>query len=171
MNGGGSVMPIRVTTRHGEGFDLHIDSPEPAKSPYAAFFGEQYVQKVLAFYKELGVTSAMWTTPATQPPEWFEPFKPLEYLLEINEDRVIAYVDELTWSGYLHGKCNSFLFSRRPIEYEIASVLVRTPIRKEEVKEVRLFRATRTDRCVLVETKPMVDCRRGAEAGRTSHAS
>jgi hypothetical protein len=128
---------------------------DPAKSPYANFFGYDYVRKIAAFYDELGIKSAIWTTPVTQaPPEFFEADKPVEYLLEINEDRVIAYVNELTWSPYLHGMRSHFEYSRTPIQYQMTSVLVATPIRKQEIKEFRRYRRTMTGHCELVEAKP-----------------
>ena len=101
-------MSILVLTRHGEGFDILTHKIDPAKSPYARFFGERYVRKISSFYAELGTCSVMWTRPISQPFEAFEPDKAIEYLLEIPETRVIAFVDELTWSGYLHGKYKSF---------------------------------------------------------------
>jgi hypothetical protein len=147
-------MFIRVTTRHGQDFDIHAAVIDPAKSPYARSFHEDVYQwKVRAFYAELGVSSAMWTTPDSQAfPKAFEPHKPIEYLLEVEEERVIAYVDEMTWSPYLHGMRPRFEYSRTPKWYENTSVLVATPIRTAEVKEIRRYRPTRTGHCQLVET-------------------
>jgi hypothetical protein len=152
-------MSIQVLTRHGEEFDILTDKIDPTKSHYARFFGNNYVTKISAFYAELGTRAVMWTRPISQPFDAFEPSKSIEYLLEIPETRVVAFVDELTWSAYLHGKCKSFRYSRLPIQYESTSVLVTTPIKREEVKEVRQYRASPTGHCELVKTQPFVFCR------------
>jgi hypothetical protein len=143
-------MPIRVITRHGDGFDIYSATIDPAKSPYANCVAN-YTQKILDFYSQLGVTSAQWT--ATWEPEFIEADKHFEYLLELTEDRVIAYVDEQSWSSFLFGKTNSFEYSRTPMQYEYTSVLVTPPIRREEAKELRRYSRTNTGHCKLEERK------------------
>src|SRR5262249_40788157 len=107
-----------------------------------------------ALYAQLGIESAIWAWPEHQLPEFFESGKPLEYLLEIEEHRIIAYVDEVTWSPYLNDKAEAFKFSRTPKAFEITSILVAPPIKGEEVKEVRRYCASATGHCHLVESIP-----------------
>jgi hypothetical protein len=82
----------------------------------------------------------IWTTPAETHPAYLEFSNTLEYLLEISDDRIIAYVDELTWSNYLMGKADAFKYSTLPQNYAIMSILVACPIRKHEVKAIRRYR-------------------------------
>jgi hypothetical protein len=143
-------MPIRVTTRHDGGFDILTDTIDPAKSSYARTVPD-YVQKITRFYTELGVKSAVWT--AAWQPEFLESDKPVEYLLELSENRVIAYVDEETWSAYLFGRRRDFVYSRTPAQYRFTSVLVAVPVRREEVKKLRRYTSTATGHCRLQEEK------------------
>ena len=64
------------------------------------------------------------------------------YLLEVNEDRIVAYVDETTWSDYLYDRRETFDYSATATQYGITSILVATPITKAEVKAVRRYRRT-----------------------------
>jgi hypothetical protein len=147
-------MPIRVTTRHDDGFDILTDRIDPEKSPYARTV-PGYLQKIKRFYTELGVASAMWT--AAWQPEFFETDKPLEYLLELSEHRVIAYVDEETWSPYLFGKRHDFVYSLTPVQYEFTSVLVAVPVKREEVKKLRRYTSDASGHCILQEEKNGVE--------------
>lgn len=150
-------MSLLLATRHSEDFDIHTGFVDPARSPYVATFGDKYFQKVREFYNRLGVNSAIWAVPISQAFEFFEFDKPLEYRLEVQEDRVIAYVEEWTWSEYLQGRRTDFQYSLVPIAYERASVLVAPPLTQEEIKEVRRYRASASGRCELVETRQYRD--------------
>ncbi len=133
-------MTIRVTTRHCEGFDICAQTVDSSKSPYARAQPD-YVAKVTAFYQQLGVDSAIWTTPEAEPLKYLETCKPVEYVLEVDERRVIAYVDESTWSDYLYGKRGDFTFSKTPVQYEVTSILVSPPVTPAEVKARRRYRS------------------------------
>jgi hypothetical protein len=162
-------MVIRVWTRHCEDFDVLTEMIDPAQSPYARTV-PGYVEKVSRFYRELGVTSAMWT--AAWQPEFLEPEKPVEYLLELSEKRVIAYVDEETWSPYVFGKRLDFVYSRTPAQYRFTSVLVAVPIRREEVKELRRYTSTATGHCRLQDEKSGVALQRFFDSiCRTRHCT
>jgi hypothetical protein len=150
-------MAIRVTTRHGEDFDVLTELIDPTKSPYAESVND-YGRKIADFYGELRVKSALWT--AAWQPEFFETDKPVEYLLELSEDRVIAYVDEQTWSPYLFGQRTDFVYSRTPVHYAMTSVLVAPPITREEVKEFRRYSRTSTGHCKLEGKKSGIELQR-----------
>src|SRR5262249_36097815 len=66
----------------------------------------------------------------------------------------VAYVNERTWSDFLHGTRATFTYSCSPQSYEITSILVAVPIKSEEVKEVRRYGCSKTGHCQLVETMP-----------------
>lgn len=145
---------IRVTTRHPERFNILSVDIDPARSLYAEG-NDHYASKVKTLYAELGVQTAIWTTPVEQPLEFLEPGKPIEYLLEIESRRVIAYVDEMTWSHFLCDQRKTFHYSRTPVTYEVTSILVAAPIKREEVKEFRRYVRSSTGHCVLVERKQL----------------
>ncbi len=150
-------MALRVTTRHDEKFDVLTEIIDPTKSPYAESVND-YVRKVKAFYAVLGVKCAIWT--AAWQPEFFETDKPVEYLLELSEERVIAYVDEQTWSAYLFGQGTDCEYSRTPVQYAMTSVLVAPPIKSEEVKEFRRYSRTNTGHCKLEDRKTGIELQR-----------
>ena len=136
-----AAMMVQLTTRHSEDFDIHTETVDPALSSYVQEVRD-YASRVTAFYSQLGVRSAIWTVPASQRPESLETIKPVEFLLELAEDRIVAYVDESTWSDYLADKRGSFDYSTTPMQYKMTSILVATPITKAEVKAVRRYRCT-----------------------------
>ena len=61
-------------------------------------------------------------------------------MLEVDEGRVIAYLDERTWSDYLYGKRVDFTFCTTPTQYEMTSILIHPPVRTTEVKARRRYR-------------------------------
>lgn len=133
-------MQIRVLTRHSEDFDIYTKRVDPAKSSYAHI--SNYTLKVTAFYQQLGIRSAIWATPESEPFRFLEIEKDIEYVLEVHESRVVAYVDEPTWSAYLYGNRDAFEHSTTPQGYESTSLIIPTPIRKDEVKAMRRYRRT-----------------------------
>ena len=149
-------MLIELITRHAPDFDLISAGIDPGKSPYAPYVGDQYARRITAFYNDIGVTSAVWTWPSSQPPQFFEPCKPIEYVLDVDETRVIAYVDEDTWSPYLFGKRSSFNYSRCPVKYPITSMLIESPVRIEEIREIRRYRVNDHGQGLLEETRKSV---------------
>lgn len=133
-------MQIRVLTRHSEDFDIHAETVDPAKSSYARM--PNYALKVTAFYQQLGIRSAIWAVLESEPFSFLEGGKNIEYVLEVNESRVVAYVDESIWSAYLYGKRDTFDYSTTPQEYQSTSVIIPTPIKQVEVKAIRRYRRT-----------------------------
>ena len=131
-------MQIRVLTRHPEDFDIHTVTVDPAKSSYAHL--ANYTLKLTAFYRQLGIRSAIWATPESEPFAYLETGKNFEYVLEVDESRVVAYVDEATWSAYLYGNKGTFDYSTTPQDYQNTSVIIPTPIKKDEVKAIRRYR-------------------------------
>jgi len=129
-------MSIRVTTRHGEEFDIHTEAVDPSKSPYAESV-KNYAAKVTAFYKRLGVPFALWTAPEAERPKYLERHKTVEYLLEVGLDRVIVYLDEQGWSAHLYAQQATFEFSKTPKTFRMTTILVAPPIKVEEVIAIR----------------------------------
>ena len=134
------LMRIRVLTRHSEDFDIHTVTVDPAKSTYAHL--ANYTLKVTTFYRQLGIRSAIWARPESDPFLFLEMGKELEYVLEVNESRVAAYVEESTWSAFLYGKRDTFDYSLTRQKYQDTSVIIPTPIEKDEVMAIRRYRST-----------------------------
>ncbi len=154
-------MSIRVTTRHSEEFDILSPKTDLAKSPFAqAGSARDYIAKVTSFYAELGGKSMIWSTPEKTTPQesfilqFFAIDKPMEYLLEVEEDRVMAYVDEFEWADYREDRRATFRWSKTPARYDVMSMLIAAPIKREEVREVRRYRGSQSGHCMLVEKTP-----------------
>lgn len=146
-------MPTRAVTRHDEDFDILSDYVDPGRSSYSHF--PNYARKVAALYEELGIESALWAFPENQPPEFVERGKEYEYVLAIDESRVVAYVNESTWSPYIRGEREDFEFCREPQRYEELSLIIPTPIRPDEVVYYRIYRNTNgPDSFEIVEEGP-----------------
>ena len=144
---------LRVLTRHAEDFNIVTADIDPAQCPYTED-NPEYASRVLGLYAELGVRAAIWTVHESHKFQCFESIKPVEYLLESQKERTIAYVDEWSWSYYLRGFRPTFNYSRTPISYQATSIRSPRPVRPEEVKEFRRYRANACGHCELVERRP-----------------
>ena len=133
-------MPIQAITRHDKDFDIYTHPVDPAKSPYARYPG--YTEKFAELYEQLGVTSALWAFPAQPAPKSVERCKQYEYVLDLDESRVIAYVNESTWSPYIFGEREDFEYSTAPREYEVMSLIIPTPIKQKELRLLRRYQNT-----------------------------
>ncbi len=135
-------MTIRVSTWHSEEFDIYTEFVDPSRSPYAEC-GKDYAAKVTALYERLRVRSAIWAFPEAETRNGFDLSKPIEYLLAVNEDRVVAYVDDSGWDKYLHGEQADFEFSTTLMKFAGGTtILIATPVKQEEVIRIRRYRRT-----------------------------
>jgi hypothetical protein len=133
-------MTIRVSTWHSAEFDILTEFADPSKSPYAESVRD-YAARVTAFYGRLGVRSAIWAFPEAEQRNGFDLWKPVEYLLAVDEERVVAYVGGVGWEKYLHGEQAAFECSKIPEHYAGGTtILISTPIKQEEVTMVRRYR-------------------------------
>jgi hypothetical protein len=117
---------------------------------------DRYEEKVRAFYDRLGIASSLWAWRETEPPPNLEDIKPIEYLLEMGTQRIVAYVDAWSWEEYLgSSRLEKLRYSTTPISYQITSILIAAPIYKDEVMEYRRYRSLgRPDQYKLVERRP-----------------
>ncbi len=141
---------LRLLTRHPEDFDILSSDIDPARSLYAEH-NPRYASRVRALYAGLGIRTAIWTVHENQSFQAFESGKPLEYLLEVQPGRVVAYVDEGSWSYYVLGQAATFRYSRTPATYQYTSILVAPPLIPAEVKEVRRYRGNAVGHAELVQ--------------------
>jgi len=149
-------MAIHARTRHDKDFDIFTHPMDPTKSPYAHYAG--YTDKLAAFYAQLGITSAIWASPEEPPPKYVERCKQYEYILRLNESRVVAYVNESTWSPYIFGERDDFEYSVTPVQYEDTSLIISTPLVANEVVLFRQYRNLNgPDRFEVIEERPFTN--------------
>jgi hypothetical protein len=133
-------MTIRASTWHSADFDILTAFADPMKSPYVCAV-KNYAAKVMNFYGRLDVRSAIWAFPEAETRCGFDHWKPIEYLLAVNEDRVVAYVDSTGWAKHLNEEQAVFEFSKTPEHYAGGTtILISTPIKQEEVILIRRYR-------------------------------
>jgi hypothetical protein len=67
--------------------------------------------------------------------------KDIEYLFEVAEDRIIAYLDTRSWEDYLNGPPGKFrfMYSLSPTNFDSTTYLVQAPLREEELIERRTY--------------------------------
>ncbi len=148
-------MLLRLITRHDERFDILTRDIDLTKSPYCKIC-DRYEEKARAFYDRLGIASAIWAWRENEPPKNFEYIKPIEYLLEMDSQRIVAYVDAWSWEEYLvSGRLEKLRYATTPTSYQSTSILIAAPINKDEVLEFRRYRGSgRPDQNELVERGP-----------------
>lgn len=127
---------MRLLTRHPDTFDILADRIDPARSIYAKYV-RNYPEKVRQLCKDLEVRAAIWTVPEEKRFPICEPGKDIEYLIDVELNRVVAWVDESSWWDYVLGRATRFQYSSRPQNYKHVSVLVAAPLREEEILEWR----------------------------------
>ena len=147
------MTQIKASTRHDEHFDIFTDRVDPSRSPYAGTV-KSYVKKVAEFYQQLGISSAIWATPINQPPKYVELGKEYEYFLRLDQSRIVAYVNEKTWSPYLYGERSDFEHSRTPITYEHTSLVISAPLLPHEVTERQIYDRRSPDKFDVIERRP-----------------
>jgi hypothetical protein len=146
-------MTIDARTRHDRDFDILTHPFDPLKSSYACYAG--YTEKIAALYEQLGIKSALWAFPAELLLKYVESRKEYEYLLRLDESRVVAYVNEDTWLPFLKGVRDDFEFSVTPAQYQMTSLIIPTPIATAEVICVRRYRILNgPDRFEVVKEMP-----------------
>jgi len=143
-------MPIKAATRHDADLSIHAHPVYPDRSPYAKT-QPGYVDKIKAFYCELGIDSAIWASPVEQSRPYVEIGKECEYILDLDLSRIVAYVNEKTWSPYLYGERDEFEYSRTRTDYEHTSLVICTPLDVAEVILFRKFHRERPDKFHVVE--------------------
>ncbi len=146
-------MIIEAVTRHDADFNILSHPVDPGRSPYADT-QPGYVGKIEAFYSELGIASAIWASPAESPCPYVEYGKECEYFLHLDPSRIVAYVNEKTWSPFLYGKRDDFEYSRTRTTYEHTSLIICTPLDASEVIRFCRYHRERPDKFSIVEDRP-----------------
>ena len=147
-------MTIRVSTWQSSEFDIFTKNVDLNRSPYA--YLKDYAKKVTAFYARLGIRSAIWCYADAMPQTTLTVCKPIEYLLEVADNRVVAYVDDGSWSEYINGRQSDFSFATTTMPSASSSLIVATPLKREEVKVKRRYRIRSPSSFELIEEQKLV---------------
>ncbi len=135
-------MKLRLLTRHNKNFFIFAPFVDPKRSSYAEEF-ELYAPKVISFYRQLEVESGLWAVAREKGFEGKEYGKDIEYEIEVDASRVIAWIDTRKWDPYVTNDSTAVAeftdFSHTPREYESTTILVSVPLSEDELIERRLI--------------------------------
>lgn len=132
-------MPL-LKTRQSEDFDPLRGPLDRSRSPYAESF-DDYPAKCADIAALVGTDSFLWCYPEKRPFQFYEGVKPVEWVINVSDNRVLGFVDDERWFQYVkegdYLPRSVFSASRPPVdEY---SVLVNFPLRKEELVRKTVF--------------------------------
>jgi hypothetical protein len=133
-------------TRHSEGFSLTNGRIECGLSPYVESF-PNYAQKSASLAGIVGTSQFLWAVEASKGFKHVESDKPVEWLVRVPDDGIIGYIDNAKWMEVLAERSadvNCCFSKSRPASGSF-SVLLRYPLRREEVISQRLLRGPHED--------------------------
>lgn len=132
-------MP-QFKTRHSEDFDLLSDALDRRRSPYAESYSD-YPTRCQHLASLVGSDTFIWCIPGRHKFRAYEHEKPVEWVINVSEERILGFVDEARWYQYLAGGdhlAGSVFSTSRPPSEEY-SVLVAYPLRREELVRKIVF--------------------------------
>jgi hypothetical protein len=136
---------MRLKTRHSRDFSLCGENGEldPSQSPYLVAYPEVYEAKRKVLSDYLHTSQFLWCINARRDFPAYEIQKPVEWIVEVEESRIIGCVNEERWLQFLeNGHLPlSFFASKSGNIWSGASIslLVAYPLRPEEIIKWRLF--------------------------------
>jgi hypothetical protein len=147
-------MP-RYLTRHNDEFVLTEGSIDPTLSSYAKFVFPDYPQKHSLLSAVIGVDQFLWAYEAAKGFRFFEMIKPIEWTVEIAQERLIGYVDDSKWDAFLRGESkilhDCFTKTRPPTRD--FSVLLPFPLYPCEIVSRRVYKIANPHQASVVEEK------------------
>ena len=131
-------MPLFLT-RHSEGFPLTEGRIDPNQSPYAEVWGD-YPKKVLALAQLIDEPQFLWAVEKARGFTCVATCKPVQWEVNVPQERVLGYIDEEKWLGFLQDKFPMLppCFSKTKPSSKDVSVLLPFPLFQNEV--VRVYR-------------------------------
>lgn len=148
----GKVMDL-LRTRHSLGFDPVTDKLDPAGSPYADWIRD-YPQKRRKLACLVGTELFLWCLPAAREFPRFEEIKPVEWVIKVHANRILGFVDDERWKEYLEGtrSLHRGVFSTvgPPAHEHEYSVLVKLPLRQEELVSKAVFKIASPDKAEIL---------------------
>lgn len=130
-----------LRTRHSIGFDIVTDVLDRNKSPYTENY-EGYTAKCNALAVLIGQENYIWCVPEDRPFEFYESEKPVEWLIDVDCNRILGYVDEGEWLSFLNNDESHLpgsVFSESQPASGIYSVIVPCPLKENEILKKTVF--------------------------------
>jgi hypothetical protein len=124
---------LRLRSAHSKEFDILEKNIDSRLSGYIDSARPNYVEKVLALYSSLDVEAAIWAESDLPPIDYVTVRKETIHVFEVEVSRVLAYIEETSWSAYIHEERNDFDMSLNKAYPEPCTVLVRSPLRTENL--------------------------------------
>ena len=132
-------MPF-LKTRHSADFDPSRGPLDRSRSPYAESFND-YPDKCTVLASLVGTDSFLWCYPMEYPFRFYECAKPVEWMINVSDNRVLGFVDDERWFQYV--KDGDYLprsvFSASGPPAKECSILVSFPLSKEELVRKTVF--------------------------------
>jgi hypothetical protein len=145
----------KYLTRHADGFILTAGKMEPIHCPYVEFGYPDYVQKRAALSAIIGTNQYLWARDVATGFRKYEMIKPVEWLVQVAEERLIGYVDEDRWFRFLQGQLpivDGCFTKDRPTNCN-CSVLLPFPLRLYEVLRRKVYRILNPNHASLIEDR------------------
>jgi len=132
-------MP-QFKTRHSEDFDPLSSPLDRNRSPFAECY-DDYPAKCQDLAALVGCDSFLWCYPVECQIPHYEEVKPVEWLIEVSEKRILGSVDDARWCQYLRGgkRLPISVFSKSRPPCEGRSALVAFPLEREELVRKTVF--------------------------------
>jgi len=161
----GDQWGMRLKTRHSKDFSLcgGTGPLDHSRSPYAlTFSADVYVDKCRVLSDYIDTDQFLWCIADSRDFPEYECQKPMEWIIKVNNNRIVGCVNESRWSRFLSGKedlqvgCFASKFPRS-WSGDPSSYLVAYPLQSAEIVEWRLYgdnnriikKGTLKDRLVL----------------------
>jgi len=140
-----------LLTRHSLKFDPLDCELDPKQSPYADCYPD-YAKKRSKLARLVGTESFLWCISANQKFHVYGSDKPVEWEIKVDDNRVLGFVNDNIWFRYLEGNDSLprtvFCASKPPAEEY--SVLVKFPLKQEELVCKRVFRFVNPDKAEII---------------------
>jgi len=131
---------LLLKTRHSEDFDPLTSPLDRSRSPYAESYPD-YPERCHQLASLVGCDSFLWCYPAERQIPFYEGVKLVEWVIEVNDERILGSVDDARWFQYVKGgdRLPRSVFSKSRPPSEERSVLVAYPLKREELVRKTVF--------------------------------
>lgn len=143
-------MPF-LKTRHSVDFDPSCDPLDRSRSPYTESFND-YSDKCAVLASLVGADSFLWCYPVEHSFRSYESVKPVEWIINVSDKRVLGFVDDERWCQYLEdgNYLPQSVFSTSGSPAKECSILVSFPLNKEELISKTVFQFISSTKAKIV---------------------
>jgi hypothetical protein len=142
---------ILLRTRHSLHFNPLSSKIEPDKSPYASMYTD-YKSKRMEIGKLIGTNDFIWCIPLARSFKHYEKIKPVEWEIQVSNNRILGYVNDEEWVNYLEERSTSVskIYYHSPPPASNYSVLVSYPLIQNEIVKTTIFRIITSDKVEII---------------------